>query len=80
MFPATGIITCLQNGGTIEHAQQIAPVTTKLYDRTNDAISLDETACPFIPGIEWILISGVGPDPRVRGCSPSCSGEPASQM
>jgi hypothetical protein len=41
-----------QNGGTIEHAQQIAnhesPRTTKLYDRTNDAISLDE--------IERILI------------------------
>ena len=45
--------------GTIEHAQQIAnhplkgtfgesPRTTKLYDRTNDAISLDE--------IESILI------------------------
>jgi integrase/recombinase XerD len=41
-----GITTYLQNGGTIEHAQQIAnhesPRTTKLYDRTNDAISLDE--------------------------------------
>ena len=37
----------LQNGGTIEHAQQIAnhesPRTTTLYDRINDdAISLDE--------------------------------------
>ena len=45
-FRATGITTYLQNGGTIEHAQQIAnhesPRTTKLYDRTNDAISLDE--------------------------------------
>ncbi len=51
-FRATGITTYLQNGGTIEHAQQIAnhesPPTTKLYDRTNDAISLDE--------IERILI------------------------
>jgi len=51
-FRATGITTYLQNGGTIEHAQQIAnhesPRTTKLYDRTNDAISLDE--------IERILI------------------------
>lgn len=49
---ATGITTYLQNGGTIEHAQQIAnhesPRTTKLYGRTNDAISLDE--------IESILI------------------------
>jgi integrase/recombinase XerD len=51
-FRATGITTYLQNGGTIEHAQQIAnhesPRTTKLYDRTNNAISLDE--------IERILI------------------------
>jgi integrase/recombinase XerD len=45
-FRATGITTYLENGGTIEHAQQIAahesPRTTKLYDRTSDAISLDE--------------------------------------
>jgi integrase/recombinase XerD len=51
-FRATGITTYLQNGGTIEHAQRIAahesPRTTKLYDRTQDAISLDE--------IERILI------------------------
>ena len=57
MFQATGITTYLQNGGTIEHAQQIAnhplkrtfgesPRTIKLYDRTGDAISLDERACP----------------------------------
>lgn len=45
-FRATGITAYLENGGTIEHAQQIAahesPRTTKLYDRTNDAISLAE--------------------------------------
>jgi site-specific recombinase XerD len=45
-FRATGITTYLQNGGTLEHAQQIAahesPRTTKLYDRTHDEISLDE--------------------------------------
>jgi integrase/recombinase XerD len=45
-FRATGITTYLQNGGTLEHAQQIAahesPRTTKLYDRTEDEISLDE--------------------------------------
>lgn len=45
-FRATGITAYLENGGTIEHAQQIAahesPRTTKLYNRTNDAISLDE--------------------------------------
>ena len=45
-FRATGITTYLDNGGTIENAQQIAahesPRTTKLYDRTSDEISLDE--------------------------------------
>ena len=68
---AARITTYLQNGGTIEHAQQTpapppalagagvanhplkrtsgeSPRTTKLYDRTSDAISLDE--------IERILI------------------------
>jgi integrase/recombinase XerD len=43
---ATGITTYMQNGGTLEHAQQIAahesPRTTRLYDRTDDQISLDE--------------------------------------
>jgi integrase len=43
---ATGITPYMQNGGTLEHAQQIAahesPRTTKLYDRTQDEISLDE--------------------------------------
>jgi integrase len=37
-FRATGITSHLENGGTIEKAQQIAahesPKTTKLYDRT----------------------------------------------
>jgi integrase/recombinase XerD len=45
-FRATGITAYLSNGGTLEHAQQIAahasPKTTKLYDRTRDAITLDE--------------------------------------
>jgi integrase len=45
-FRATGITAHLQNGGTLEHAQQIAAHqssrTTKLYDRTKDEISLDE--------------------------------------
>ena len=45
-FRATGITAYLENGGTIEKAQAIAahesPRTTKLYDRTEDAISLDE--------------------------------------
>lgn len=45
-FRATGITTYMQNGGTLERAQQIAnhesPRTTKLYDRTSDVVSLDE--------------------------------------
>ncbi|MFN8626117.1 MAG: tyrosine-type recombinase/integrase [Candidatus Binatia bacterium] len=45
-FRATGITAYLENGGTLEHAQQIAahesPRTTKLYERTNGQVSLDE--------------------------------------
>ncbi|HEX7407309.1 MAG TPA: tyrosine-type recombinase/integrase [Candidatus Binatia bacterium] len=45
-FRATGITAYLENGGTLEHAQQIAahesPRTTKLYDRTIDQVGLDE--------------------------------------
>jgi integrase/recombinase XerD len=45
-FRATGITVYLQSGGTLEKAQQIAAHesarTTKLYDRTQDQISLDE--------------------------------------
>jgi integrase/recombinase XerD len=45
-FRETGITAYLENGGTIEHAQQIAnhesPKTTKLYDRTSDQVTLDE--------------------------------------
>ena len=45
-FRATGITAYLSNGGTIEKAQAIAahesPRTTKLYDRTQDEITLDE--------------------------------------
>jgi hypothetical protein len=41
------ITAYLENGGTLEHTQQIAahesPRTTKLYDRTTDQVSLDET-------------------------------------
>jgi site-specific recombinase XerD len=43
---ATGITAYMKNGGRLEVAQQIAnhesPRTTKLYDRTEDEISLDE--------------------------------------
>jgi integrase/recombinase XerD len=45
-FRATGITAYLENGGAIEHAQQIAnhelPETTKLYDRRSDQITLDK--------------------------------------
>ena len=45
-FRATGITAYLENGGTLENAQQIAAHesarTTKLYDRTSDTITLDE--------------------------------------
>ena len=45
-FRATGITAYRANGGTLEHAQEIAnhasPKTTKLYDRTSDLITLDE--------------------------------------
>jgi hypothetical protein len=45
-FRATGIAAYLKNSGKLEVAQQIAnhesPRTTKLYDRRQDEISLDE--------------------------------------
>jgi integrase len=45
-FRATGITIYLPNGGTLEQAQRIAahesPRTTEPYDRTRDAVSLDE--------------------------------------
>ena len=45
-FRATGITAYLEADGQIEHAQRIAchesPRTTKLYDRTDDQVSLDE--------------------------------------
>ena len=53
-FRATGITTCLKNGGTLEHAQKLAchksARTTGLYDRRDDDVSLDEDR------IERILI------------------------
>lgn len=45
-FRATGITNFIENGGTLENAQKIAMHssirTTKLYDRTDDQITLDE--------------------------------------
>jgi integrase len=44
-FQATGITAYLEAGGTLENAQAMAahesPRTTKLYDRTGEAITLD---------------------------------------
>jgi site-specific recombinase XerD len=46
VFRATGITAYLEGGGTLEKAQAMAahesPRTTKLYDRTNDQVTLDE--------------------------------------
>ena len=45
-FRATGITAYLSNGGTLEHAQQIAghasPKTTKLYDGRPTRLTVDE--------------------------------------
>jgi hypothetical protein len=45
-FRATGITAYLDNGGSLENAHAMAahesPRTTKLYDRTDDQITLDE--------------------------------------
>jgi site-specific recombinase XerD len=45
-FRATGITAYLANGGTLEHAQEMAahesPRTTKLYDRTKERLTQDE--------------------------------------
>jgi len=45
-FRTTGITAYLDGGGTLENAQAIAghesPRPTKLYDRTDDKLTLDE--------------------------------------
>jgi integrase/recombinase XerD len=45
-FRATAITVFLLNGGSLERAQQIAnhesPRTTKLYDRRDDEINIEE--------------------------------------
>ena len=45
-FRATGITAYLLNGGTLERAQAIAahesPRTTKLYDRTDDEVTIED--------------------------------------
>ena len=45
-FRATGITNYLSNGGSLEHAQELAahesPRTTKLYDRRREQVAQDE--------------------------------------
>jgi site-specific recombinase XerD len=45
-FRATGITVYLKHGGLLEHAQKMAAhasaKTTKLYDRREDGVTLDE--------------------------------------
>jgi len=45
-FRATGITVYPENNGTLETAQKVAahesPRTTKLYDKTDDQLTLDE--------------------------------------
>jgi hypothetical protein len=46
MFRVIGITPYLEAGGTLENAQAMAahesPRTTKLYDRRNDQVTLDQ--------------------------------------
>jgi hypothetical protein len=55
-FWATSITASMDAGGTLEHAQRMAahesPHTTKLYDRTGDAITLDEVERIRLEGTE----------------------------
>jgi integrase/recombinase XerD len=54
-FRATGITAYLDNGGSLENAQAMAahesPPTTKLYDHSDDQITLDEVEKIGIFGI-----------------------------
>ncbi len=46
LFCATGITNFLENGGSLENAQEMAahesPRTTKFYDRTKERLTQDE--------------------------------------
>ena len=65
-FRATGITAYLSNGGTLEHAQQIAghgsPKTTKLYDRTADTVTINAIE----RGRRQMGFHGGGPDTAGR--------------
>jgi integrase/recombinase XerD len=79
-FRATGITTCLENGGTLEHAQSIAnhesPRTTKLYDRTREELSLDEIERVEIRRIaleSWCGCHVYQHHPRLWTCRPAAA-------
>jgi integrase len=76
-FRTTGITAYLENGGTIEKAQQIAahvsPKTTKLYDRTGDWITLDEIGWSVISRLG--VVASPGPDILQGPTSPSRCGQ-----
>ena len=67
-FRATGITVYLENKGTLETAQKIAahesPRTTKLYDRTDDQLTLDEIEKISVPGVNAVSVDN---DPA-RSC------------
>ncbi len=52
-FLATGITVYLENNGTLETAQKMAahesPRTTKLYDRTDDQLTLERRVTSALP-------------------------------
>jgi integrase len=64
-FRPTGITAYLQNSSLLEHAQQMAAHesarTTKLYDRRNDKVTLDERSPAKCPAI-WGCQSQTGQD------------------
>ena len=69
-FRATGITDYLLNGGLLEYAQQMAAHesarTTKLYDRRNDQVTLDQVE-------RNIPASALAPASSARFCSASHS-------
>jgi hypothetical protein len=78
-FRATGITASMDAGGTLEKAQRMAahesPRTTKLYDRTGDAIPLDEVERMRIEGTESTTAASHAVRPPPLG-GPSPAGWP----
>jgi hypothetical protein len=86
-FRATGITAYLQNGGTLEHAQQIAahqsPRTTKLYDqrrtrfRSTKSNELNSEVTLQLWSVSSALATSSGHSIPLRPGRPPCS--PSSQ-